>query len=1470
MKVHTALRRYSTVEPLEARIAPATFRWNLAGSGNWNAAASWFNETTNTAGDGFPNAVDDVAKFLTAATATANVTIAGVNVAAGSLIFDDNNTYNITASGGGSLTLQGVAGASITVTNVNGSGGHAITAPVTFASPLTIDHSSTNPLSISGVLSDGGAGHSLTKNGGGQVTLIPTVALSIFGTTTVNAGTLILGTASAVLSGAVIIGGAGGAAALTATTTNLIADNAPVTVNALGTYTASGNDTIGALTINDGTVIIAGAAVNTFLSPTSLAMTGGSVTTTGGNRSLFLSGNVTATASATQAALIGGVLNLGGLVRTFDIAPGPATPALTISATITVTVGLTAGLTKTGAGALQLAGNASNTYGGTTRVNEGLLLLAKTSGNAIPAALIIGDDVGGAEADGVRLLAPDQISNVAGANVTVTSSGLLDLNGNNEQVVGLILAGGRATTGQAASDLRISNVASLQDGQLEAEAAGSRIFLPTSANFTIASQGNPTIEGRGTVQAFNGTSINFNITDGAGDGVLTVLIPITGVNTSIAKNGTGTLALNAVNTYGGGTTVFAVGTLSVGGSIGDVTVNAGATLTGGGTVGAVTAAGFVRPDSLATGNFAFSSSPSTTLAFHIDGTTPGDGPGFYDQLAVTGTVSLNDAPLVLTGGADFASGEKIVLIDNDGADAITGTFNLFSEGAPVFAAGRSYLISYVGGDGNDVVLTPFQYRVFEGGTQPDGDDIFIVRCDVADAKLLHVTVQSSFLSTIVDVSLNEFAGVLFRGGAGNDALIFDGAQGYFTSTFPFVNEIIFDGGSGTNSLRLNGSALLPALESVTYTPAGPDGGTASFSNDFSVAFDGVSQFFSSLATGRFEYSGTIGAADEIAVLPGAFPEEAIIAVPGQVPVTLRNQTAINLNGGGGADRFRIGTFAAAAGLASVHVNHFGAALATLAVEGSTGADTFTFNATTRTITRTGQPTISYEDPVATIFDGGAGDDVLQITNGSALGTTFIGGPGTDGLSFATSTAAVGFNADRLGSAQTLNGLGWELTLGDLVESFTGSTAADSITIAPGTTQRSVSDPNGTGTLILDGLGSPLTINGPLLNNATGTVTLAGLADSTLSYGNIGLIRTIHVPANSTPVFGSTGNTFAAPLDFDSAKGAARLATGDLNGDGRADFVTLNAKTGSVLIGLSTTAGLLLPAVQKLTGGKAPASVALGDFNGDGDIDIAVTNSGTGTIGIFINDGTGAFGDATIFPVGNKPGTIRVGDVDGDGDADLAAIIAGNKLALLKNNGTATFSAATALATGAAKPRDFAFADLDSDGDLDLAILHTGGQLATNLNDSTATFAPAVLARAGAGATALAIADFNNDGRLDIAVTHNSLSRFVAVLLGQGTGALSPALRIAYPLAAKASAIVASDFDGDGIADLAISHGAGGIVRILRSLGTGNFARTFDLTLEDLPPRKLSALALGDFDGDGRTDIAALSGASGEVSIITRA
>jgi hypothetical protein len=72
-----------------------------------------------------------------------------------------------------------------------------------------------------------------------------------------------------------------------------------------------------------------------------------------------------------------------------------------------------------------------------------------------------------------------------------------------------------------------------------------------------------------------------------------------------------------------------------------------------------------------------------------------------------GTVSLNGATLNVSLNNNFAPtiSQTFTLIDNDGTDAVSGTFAGLSEGANVTLGGLKFTISYTGGTGNDVTLT---------------------------------------------------------------------------------------------------------------------------------------------------------------------------------------------------------------------------------------------------------------------------------------------------------------------------------------------------------------------------------------------------------------------------------------------------------------------------------------------------------------------------------------------------------------------------------------------------------------------------------------------------------------------------------------------------------------------------------------------------------------------------------------------
>lgn len=187
---------------------------------------------------------------------------------------------------------------------------------------------------------------------------------------------------------------------------------------------------------------------------------------------------------------------------------------------------------------------------------------------------------------------------------------------------------------------------------------------------------------------------------------------------ALTKTGAGTQILSGSLGYTGATAVNA-GTLIVDGvsySASNYTVASGARLGGSGIItGSVTinGTGVLAPGSspgqLRTGNLTISS--GSDLEIELNGTTAGSG---YDQVDVVGTVSINGADLIasLGGGYSPTIGDKLFIINNDGVDAVTGTFAGLGEGATVNISGVPFTISYTGeffgnagpGTGNDVVL----------------------------------------------------------------------------------------------------------------------------------------------------------------------------------------------------------------------------------------------------------------------------------------------------------------------------------------------------------------------------------------------------------------------------------------------------------------------------------------------------------------------------------------------------------------------------------------------------------------------------------------------------------------------------------------------------------------------------------------------------------------------------------------------
>ena len=186
--------------------------------------------------------------------------------------------------------------------------------------------------------------------------------------------------------------------------------------------------------------------------------------------------------------------------------------------------------------------------------------------------------------------------------------------------------------------------------------------------------------------------------------------------------------------------------------------------------------------------------------------------------------------------------------------------------------------------------------------------------------------------------------------------------------------------------------------------------------------------------------------------------------------------------------------------------------------------------------------------------------------------------------------------------------------------------------------------------------------------------------------------------------------------------------------------------------------------------------------------------------------------------------------------------------------TLSFAAATNTAIGA-DPLFVLVSDFNADGNQDVAVaLSTGASnnVKVLLGNGSGGFSSTTTLTAGTLVTALATGDFNGDGKEDL-VASNSTTNNVSVFLGNGLGGFGGATNFAAGVGPES--VTVGDMNKDGKPDLLVSNAAGTSVSLLLGNGSGGFAAATDVSMGagSFP----YAEAVGDFNGDGKLDLAAV-------------
>lgn len=410
-------------------------------------------------------------------------------------------------------------------------------------------------------------------------------------------------------------------------------------------------------------------------------------------------------------------------------------------------------------------------------------------------------------------------------------------------------------------------------------------------------------------------------------------------------------------------------------------------------------------------------------------------------------------------------------------------------------------------------------------------------------------------------------------------------------------------------------------------------------------------------------------------------------------------------------------------------------------------------------------------------------------------------------------------------------------------------------------------------------GAPATANAvPFLNQPLAPAAVSpGSPGLTLNVSGTGFVSgaTVHfdgAPLKTTFVDGEHLSAILPATSVMAAKTASVIVVNPAPGGGSSNVASFHVGAPETAINFANAPNSPLQVIE-------PFGVTIADFNQDGKPDLAVANAASG-LRVELGNGDGTFALASGSPVrlpsppyddlaSPYAGGMTVGDFNHNGHSGLAIAEVNNAAAvILLGNGDGRFLPSTAAFARANNwpVMGVEAADFNADGNLDLAVINQGASSVV-LGYGSGAFNTAGDLSAPQFPAGDAVGDFNRDGRLDLAVCGRGLTTFpdsgVAVLIGNGDGTFMQANGSPISLGENLSAVVTGDFNGDGKLDLVLTDSAGNDVLILLGNGDGTFQPPITVAVGNQP----QAIIAEDFNNDGNLDLAVTNNGDNTVTLL---